>query len=42
MIVNLRIFVEGGGEMAQKKKGGKKSKPKKPMGPVVTGKKKGK
>ena len=41
MIVTLRIYVEGGEKVA-KKKGGKKTKPKKPMGPVVTGKKKGK
>jgi hypothetical protein len=39
MIVQLRVFVEGGEAMAQKKKAGKKAKPKKQMGPVVTGKK---
>ena len=41
MIVTLRVYVGGGDEMP-KKKGGKKAKPKKQMGPVVTGKKKGK
>ena len=43
MIITLRVFVEGGKEVAKKKV----SKPKKQMGPIVTGgkpskKKKGK
>lgn len=43
MIVGLRIYLEEGTKMAPKKKGGKKkAQPKKQMGPVVTGKKKGK
>ena len=40
MIVTIRVEYKGGDAMAQKKKGGKK--PKKQMGPVVTGGKKGK
>jgi hypothetical protein len=41
VIVSLRIYLEGGEIMAAKKKA-KGSKPKKAMGPVVTGGKKGK
>ena len=41
MIINLRIFVEEGGEiMAGKAKKKAKTKPKKDMNPVVSGKKK--
>jgi hypothetical protein len=42
MIINLRIFVEEGGEIMAGKKKAAKKKPKKDMNPVVTGKKKGK
>ena len=38
MQVSLRIYVEGGGEMGTKKKKAK-TKPKKNMGPIVSGKK---
>lgn len=38
MIVSLRIWVEGGSEMAKKKV--KVKRPKKSMGPVVSGKRK--
>ena len=40
MIAAIRVYV-GGDAMAKKAKG-KKAKPKKTMGPIVTGKKKGK